>query len=78
MPEDPAIAAAVIPAPYDPGYSLGRQLRRVVTQIVATIDRRMGPIGLTDAQWRPLLCLRHGSPPQPRSWRAAAGSTRAG
>jgi len=62
MPEDPAIAAAVSPAPYDPGYSLGRQLRRVVTQIVATIDRRMGPIGLTDAQCRPLLCLRHGSP----------------
>jgi DNA-binding MarR family transcriptional regulator len=62
MPEDPPIAETVSPAPYDPGHSLGRQLRRIVTQIVATIDRRMGPIGLTDAQWRPLLCLCHGSP----------------
>lgn len=48
--------------PYDTSRSLGMQLRRIVTQLVATVDRRMEPLGLTDAQWRPLLCLLHGSP----------------
>lgn len=50
------------PAPSDIGRSLGMQLRRIVTQLVATIDRRVEPLGLTDAQWRPLLCLWHDSP----------------
>lgn len=49
-------------APYDMSRSVGMQLRRVVTQLVATIDRRMEPLGLTDAQWRPLLCLWHDAP----------------
>ena len=50
------------PSSYDLNHSLGRQLRGIVTQLVAVIDRRMGPMGLTDAQWRPLLCLWHESP----------------
>ncbi|HCL85412.1 MarR family transcriptional regulator [Pulveribacter sp.] len=37
--------------------SLGLQLRRIVTLLVAAIDRRMEPLGLTDAQWKPLLRL---------------------
>lgn len=49
-------------APHEIGRSLGMQLRRIVTQLVATIDQRMEPLGLTDAQWRPLLCLWHDAP----------------
>lgn len=62
MPSHLPAAVPADPASYDIGRSLGMQLRRLVTQIVATIDRRVEPLGLTDAQWRPLLCLWHGSP----------------
>ncbi len=63
MPETLAGACAPPSAtPYDANSSIGRQLRRLVTQLASTVDRRMEPLGLTDAQWRPLLCLLHGSP----------------
>ncbi|QEA13097.1 MarR family winged helix-turn-helix transcriptional regulator [Comamonas flocculans] len=61
MPCHPPSDAAA-PVRYDSRASLGMQLRRVVTQLVARIERRMEPLGLTDAQWRPLLCLSEGSP----------------
>ena len=63
MPETLAGACAPPSDPhYDANSSIGRQLRRLVTQLASTVDRRMEPLGLTDAQWRPLLCLLHGSP----------------
>lgn len=61
-PTGPATPPPSSSAPYDVSRSLGMQLRRIVTQLVATVDRRVEPLGLTDAQWRPLLCLWHGSP----------------
>lgn len=58
----PTIASAEPHGAYDASRSLGMQLRRIVTQLVATVDRRVEPLGLTDAQWRPLLCLSHDAP----------------
>ncbi|WPB55076.1 MarR family transcriptional regulator [Xylophilus sp. GOD-11R] len=37
--------------------SVGYLMRRVVTLVSAEIERRMEPLGLTDAQWKPLLRL---------------------
>jgi len=62
MPQTRPAPVAANSESYDPGRSLGMQLRRIVTQLVAAVDRRMEPLGLTDAQWRPLLCLWHDSP----------------
>ncbi len=56
MSESTAPAAT---AGYAPERSVGLQMRRIVTQLAAAIDRRMEPLGLTDAQWKPLLVLRH-------------------
>ena len=54
----PQAAPADTPcAATSPERSLGLQLRRIVTLLVAAIDRRMEPLGLTDAQWKPLLRL---------------------
>ena len=52
LPCDPTALAA-----YAPERSLGLQLRRIVTQLGAAIEGRMGPLGLTDAQWKPLMRL---------------------
>lgn len=40
-----------------PEDSVGYQMRRIVTLIGLEIERRMEPLGLTDAQWKPLLRL---------------------
>jgi len=40
-----------------PEESIGYLMRRVVTLVSGEIERRMEPLGLTDAQWKPLLRL---------------------
>ncbi len=50
-PADPAAA------PYLPERSVGLQLRRIVTQMATAIEGRVEPLGLTDAQWKPMLRL---------------------
>jgi len=40
-----------------PEESVGYLMRRVVTLVSGEIERRMEPLGLTDAQWKPLLRL---------------------
>jgi len=40
-----------------PEDSVGYQMRRIVTLLGLEIERRMEPLGLTDAQWKPLLRL---------------------
>lgn len=40
-----------------PEQSIGYLMRRVVTLVSGEIERRMEPLGLTDAQWKPLLRL---------------------
>ena len=51
------------PAPDTPGRSftphdsIGLQMRCILTALAGAIDRRMEPLGLTDAQWKPLLSL---------------------
>lgn len=35
--------------------SIGYQMRRIVSVMGSEVDRRVEPLGLTDAQWRPLL-----------------------
>ncbi|ADX44315.1 transcriptional regulator, MarR family [Paracidovorax avenae ATCC 19860] len=35
--------------------SIGYQMRRIVNLMGSEVDRRVEPLGLTDAQWRPLL-----------------------
>jgi len=37
--------------------SIGFQLRRLTNLLSAEVERRMEPLGLTDAQWKPLLRL---------------------
>jgi len=46
-----------LPAHYAPERSIGLQMRRIVTQLGAAIEQRVEPLGLTDAQWKPLLRL---------------------
>ncbi|MHA7601296.1 MarR family winged helix-turn-helix transcriptional regulator [Alicycliphilus sp. T452] len=46
-----------LPVPFAVERSIGFQLRRIATLLGAEVDRRMEPLGLTDAQWRPLLRL---------------------
>ena len=36
-------------------HNIGYQMRRIVTLVGNEIERRMEPLGLTDAQWKPLL-----------------------
>lgn len=45
------------PVPHPIEQHLGYQLRRIVTLLTAHIDRQVEPLGLTDAQWKPLLRL---------------------
>ena len=39
-----------LPVPFEVEQSLGFQLRRIATLLGAEVDRRMEPLGLTDAQ----------------------------
>lgn len=43
--------------PFELEKQVGYQLRRIVAQLGAEITRRVEPLGLTDAQWKPLLRL---------------------
>lgn len=43
--------------PFIPEENIGYQMRRIVTLIGNEIERRMEPLGLTEAQWKPLLRL---------------------
>jgi DNA-binding MarR family transcriptional regulator len=44
-------------APFLIEESLGYLMRRIVTLVGGEIERRMEPLGLTEAQWKPLLRL---------------------
>ena len=46
-----------------PENSVSYQMRRIVNLIGTEVERRMEPLGLTDAQWKPLLrlSLEHGN-----------------
>lgn len=50
-------AAGPQPALHPIEQHLGYQMRRIVTLLGAAIDRQVEPLGLTDAQWKPLLRL---------------------
>jgi DNA-binding MarR family transcriptional regulator len=41
----------------DLSSSVGRQMALLVAQMRREVERRVSPLGLTDAQWRPLLLL---------------------
>lgn len=45
------------PAPHPIEQHLGYQMRRIVTLLGAGVDRQVEPLGLTDAQWKPMLRL---------------------
>jgi DNA-binding MarR family transcriptional regulator len=47
-------------ADYPVGESVGYLIRRVGISIARSIDSRVAPYGLTDAQWGPLMLIRHG------------------
>ena len=53
------MSAPVPPAPHSftPQDSIGLHMRCILTDLASAIDRRMEPLGLTDAQWKPLLSL---------------------
>ncbi|MDA8522992.1 MarR family winged helix-turn-helix transcriptional regulator [Acidovorax sp. NCPPB 4044] len=54
LPNDPLSSSV------DPEFieqSVGYQMRRIVNLMASEVDHRMEPLGLTDAQWRPLLRL---------------------
>jgi DNA-binding MarR family transcriptional regulator len=46
---------------YTPENSTGYLINRLAQTITREIDRRMIELGLTDAQWKPLMLLRQGS-----------------
>lgn len=46
---------------YRPENSTGYLVNRLAQTITREIDRRMVDLGLTDAQWKPLLLLQQGS-----------------
>lgn len=50
------------PPPFQVERSIGFQMRRISTLLGGEIDRHMEPLGLTDAQWKPLLRLLLGAP----------------
>lgn len=50
------------PTPFQVERSIGFQMRRIATLLGNEVDRRMVPLGLTDAQWKPLLRLLLGAP----------------
>jgi DNA-binding MarR family transcriptional regulator len=46
---------------YRPENSTGYLVSRLAQTVTRELDRRMVDLGLTDAQWKPLLLLRQGS-----------------
>lgn len=44
-----------------PENSVGYTINRLAHALALELDRRMSAIGLTDAQWKPLLLLRQGT-----------------
>lgn len=50
------------PPPFEVERSIGLQIRRITTLLGSEVDRRMEPLGLTNAQWKPLLRLLLGTP----------------
>ncbi|BCO26629.1 transcriptional regulator SlyA [Rhodoferax lithotrophicus] len=45
---------------YQPAQSVGYMMRRIVNHIAREVEREMEPLGLTNAQWVPLLKLHLG------------------
>ncbi len=45
---------------YQPSESVGFMMRRIVSHISREVDRELEPLGLTNAQWVPLLKLHLG------------------
>ena len=45
---------------YQPGDSVGFMMRRIINHLSREVDREMEPLGLTNAQWVPLLKLHLG------------------
>jgi len=45
---------------YQPGESVGFMMRRIVSHISREVDHELEPLGLTNAQWVPLLKLHLG------------------
>jgi DNA-binding MarR family transcriptional regulator len=58
--ESPAPASFYEGATYTPEDSVGHLMRRVMQGMIDEIGERLGPIGLTHAQWSPLLLLHTG------------------
>jgi len=54
IPPPPAPPAQAL---YTPTDSVGLQMKRITALLGCAIDRRMEPLGLTEAQWKPLLLL---------------------
>lgn len=50
-------ASKTAPRRFVPEDSIGYQMRLIVNQMAQEVERRMEPLGLTDAQWKPLLRL---------------------
>ena len=48
------------PETYQPQTSTGYLVNKLAQVVAKEIDHRMVDLGLTDAQWKPLLLLRHG------------------
>ena len=46
-----------LPVPFEIERNIGFQMRRITTLLGYDVERRMEPLGLTDAQWKPLLRL---------------------
>jgi len=45
---------------YDPEESVGYLMRRILSAVAQEIEAELGPSGLTNAQWLPLLMLSRG------------------
>jgi len=49
------------PANYQPDESVGYLMRRILNMVAAEVEHELGPSGLTNAQWIPLLKLHMGT-----------------
>jgi DNA-binding MarR family transcriptional regulator len=58
MSRNPAHAGFYRAAGYTADESVGYLMKRVIMSITSAADRRLGPKGLTQAQWGPLFMLR--------------------
>ncbi|RCX10746.1 MarR family winged helix-turn-helix transcriptional regulator [Extensimonas vulgaris] len=57
IPKSDRLLATPAATPFDLEQQIGYQLRRIVALLGAEITRRVEPLGLTDAQWKPMLRL---------------------